>query len=214
MALTNPQLATYLLEVREVVQLMLGRFDEILSISERWAEAKESQDKQLADWQAGAGFDDDTWRKTMWIRGKYQEKYFNAVEGFLAGWARLSLLLFPIEGQDSLVAFRLERGRRIRETLGVVPDSILADRELRDSWMHFDERLDRAIAEGTFVERHQFLRSSEAGPFTDKTVALLEVDSLVVRYSTRRGQQAAMDLRVLRRALIDVREALKRTTTG
>ena len=135
MPLTDRQLSTYLLEVREVVQLMLGRFAEIRAISDRWASAKESEDEQLAQWEAGSGLDDHAWHTTLWNRGESQAHYFSAVEGFLAGWARLSLLLFPVEGRDSAVAFRLERGRRIREALGVASDSILAERELRDSWI-------------------------------------------------------------------------------
>jgi hypothetical protein len=135
MALTDLQLATYLLEVREVVQLMLGMFAEIRTISDRWTRVKESEDRQLAQWEAGAGLDDDTWHTTLWNRGEFQAQYFAGIEPFLAGWARLSLLLFPIEGKGPAAEFRAERGRRIREALAVMSDSILANRELRDSWM-------------------------------------------------------------------------------
>lgn len=214
MALTDLQLATYLLEVREVVQLMLGRFAEIRAISDRWARAKESEDRQLAQWEAGAGLDDDTWRTTLWNQSEFQAQYFSGIEAFLAGWARLSLLLFPIEGKGPAAEFRVERGRRIREALAVASDSILANRELRDSWMHFDERLDRVFLDGTFGERHRFLRANEAGPFVGNTLALLEVDTLVVRYTDKAGSPAALDLKVLDQALVKVREALKKTIAG
>ena len=70
------------------------------------------------------------------------------------------------------------------------------------------------MIDGTFGERHRFLRSSEAQPFIGNTIALLEVDSLVVRYNTRTGQPAALDLKVLEQALVAVRAALKRTIAG
>jgi hypothetical protein len=214
MTLSDRQLATYLLEVREVVQLMLGRFGEIREISDRWVRAKDSEDGQLAVLDAGGDLDNDTWRTTLWNRGEFQAQYFAAVEAFLAGWARLSLLLFPVEGRGPLATFRAERGRRIREALGVAPDSVLSDRELRNSWMHFDERLDRAMLDGTFGERHRFLRAVEAPPFFGNTIALLEVDSMIVRYTSRSGQPAPLDLGILENALVDLRAALKHTIAG
>jgi hypothetical protein len=170
MPLTHVQLTTYLLEVREIVQLMLGRFAEIRELSDRWVKAKDSEDRQLEEWQTGLGLDDEQWGSTIESRGTFQAQYFSAVEAFLAGWARLSLLIFPLDGKGRDAGFRSERGIAIRTALVVGPTSALADRDLRDSWMHFDERLDRAFVTGTFRERHRFVRSTEAADFIGSTV--------------------------------------------
>ena len=102
----------------------------------------------------------------------------------------------------------------IRAALAVAPRSILADRELRDSWMHFDERLDRAFLTETFRERHRFVRSSKAAALIASTVTLLEVDTLVVHYTNRAGAPASLDLSLLEQALVQIREALRKTIAG
>lgn len=214
MPLTDPQVATYLLEVREVVELMLGRFTEIEAISGHWERAKSSEERQLEEWRTGGTFNDDSWREVMSTRARSQAQYFLALEGYLAAWARLSLLLFPISGTGTLAQFRDERGHRLRTELGISSTSILADRELRDSWMHFDERLDAAIFDGTFRERHYFVRGTEAARLAPGAIALLEMDTLLVHYRTRNGASAAMDLRNLDRAVAEVREALRGTIAG
>jgi hypothetical protein len=214
MPLTDRQLTTYLLEVREVVELMLVRFSEIATISGHWVRAKSSEEQQLADWEAGVTFDDDTWREVMSTRARSQAEYFLALEGYLAAWARLSLLLFPLAGKGKLAQFRDERGQRLRTELGISSTSILVDRELRDSWMHFDERLDAAILDGTFRERHYFVRATEAAPLVPGAIALLEMDTLHVHYRTRDGVSDALDLRDLDGAVRQVREALRRTIAG
>jgi hypothetical protein len=214
MSLTDRQLTTYLLEVREVVELMMVRFSEIETISGRWADAKSSEEQQLAAHEADGRFDDDAWSEVMSTRARSQAEYFLALEGYLAAWARLSLLLFPVTGKDSLAQFRDNRGRRLREALDILPGSVLADRELRDSWMHFDERLDAAISDGTFRERHYFVRATEAAELVAGAIALLEMDTLLVHYRTRCGTSAVLNLRVLDEAVRDLRQALRRTTAG
>jgi hypothetical protein len=193
---------------------MLNRFSEIEAISGRWAKAKSSEEQQLADWESGGQLVDETWRDVMSTRARSQAEYFVALEGYLAAWARLSLLLFPVAGKDSLAQFRDERGQCLRGKLGIAPTSILADRELRDSWMHFDERLDGAILDGTFRERHYFVRATEAAPLVAGAIALLEMDTLLVHYRTRNGKSGALDLRGLDGAVRQVREALRSTIAG
>lgn len=214
MALTERQLAPYLLETREIVELMLGRFAEIRELSKRWVGLKDSEDDQLGRFEAGERLDDDTWRETLWARGDFQAKYFSALEAFLAGWARLSLLLFPVGGKDQDAEFRENRGSALRDALRVDGGSVLEDRGPRDAWMHFDERLDRAIVAGTFSERHRFLRSNEAKEFVASTLVLLEVDALIVHYPDRSGARALLKLADLEKELITVRKALRETIAG
>lgn len=214
MALSRPQLATYLFEVREVTQIILNRLSEIRDISGYWSNTRHSVNAQLAT--SGEAFDDDSFRRTLLAQERLQAQFFGALEAFLAGWARLSLLLFPLEGgsKEAAAGFRRDRGRALQETLGIPPDSLLADRELRDSWMHFDERLDRAFMDGTFGERHRFVQSHEAKAFVNNTVVLMEVDSLLVHYSTQAGDRRALNLNEFETALVKLREALRGTDAG
>lgn len=69
-------------------------------------------------------------RASMWM----------AISGLLSAWARASLILFPTRGSR-------ERGRVLRELIGVSDDDEFRHRALRDDWVHFDERLDDALAE-------------------------------------------------------------------
>ena len=65
---------------------------------------------------------------------------WTAISGLLSAWARASLILFPTRGSK-------ERGRVLRELIGVDADDEFRHRDLRDDWVHFDERLDEALAE-------------------------------------------------------------------
>ena len=63
-----------------------------------------------------------------------------AIEGFLAAYARASLLLFP-----SRQGYARRRGGALREFLSIADDHRIADRRLRNDWLHYDERLDQLI---------------------------------------------------------------------
>ena len=214
MTLERIQLWTYLLEVREVSEVVLWRLSEVRDASDRWVRVKDSEDAELQSYDIGAGLDEAVFQSALRERQQLQFQYFAALEAFLAGWARLSLLLFPLEGKGPDAASRAARGRAIRDELGIAASTILADRELRDAWMHFDERLDRALFGGTFGERYRFVRSTKANQLIQSTIILLEVDSLVVHYTTRSGSRASMDLNRLEQAVSEVRESLKGTVAG
>jgi hypothetical protein len=70
-----------------------------------------------------------------------QVAVFDRLEQFLAAFARLSLLIFPV----SKSRFAKERAETMQLCLGVDESSPIADRDLRDHWMHHDERLDFAV---------------------------------------------------------------------
>jgi hypothetical protein len=80
--------------------------------------------------------------------------------------------------------------------------------------MHFDERPDSAMVDGTFTGRRYFVRSTEAAPLVAGAIALLEMDTLVVHYRTRDGRVAALKLRDLHGEVCQVREAHRSTLAG
>ncbi len=130
-----------------------------------------------------------------------QTRIFDHLEAFLAAWARLSLLLFPVK----TAGFSAERGKTLQQILDLRENSVFADRELRNSWMHFDERLDDAVERQTGANRQRFIRSSE---LTDKlqrtTLRIIEIDTLVIHYHDKAGQPRCANLTELRTALQDL----------
>lgn len=59
----------------------------------------------------------------------------------------------PAGKKNKQQALRMARGRKLREHFGLTDESPLADRELRNAWEHFDEKLDT------------YLLSNDAGYF-------------------------------------------------
>jgi hypothetical protein len=71
-------------------------------------------------------------------------RLIGAIEAFLAGYARASLILYPVRKADQ------PRGRHLRMVLGIRDLAAgvgLDDRKLRDGWMHLDEDIGRLGAE-------------------------------------------------------------------
>jgi hypothetical protein len=68
---------------------------------------------------------------------------FYHVQAFLVSSANVSKILFPgaIRGTQSFKDSCHRRAEELRTLLGVEGDSVLKDRELRDHFEHFDERL-------------------------------------------------------------------------
>jgi hypothetical protein len=73
-----------------------------------------------------------------------EQEMEEAIEGILSGFARISLFLFPSPSAGPLGS---ERGERLRQVLAVAADHPLANRELRNHWMHLDERFDQRLLE-------------------------------------------------------------------
>jgi hypothetical protein len=124
------------------------------------------------------------------------------------------LLLFPLAGNEKTSEFRKSRGEGLRKVLGVGNDSPLADRELRDSWMHFDERLDAAVSSGKFGNRHGFVRSERVEDYVDNTLRLVEVDRLVVHFRSREGKAQAVNILGARDELLAIGAAAGKALTG
>src|SRR4051794_25987250 len=78
---------------------------------------------------------------------------FKALDDFLHHAARASLYLWPAERnkppkkEKALAEYRArqQRGKHLREHLGLAEDDPLRQRELRDNLQHLDERIDEWI---------------------------------------------------------------------
>jgi hypothetical protein len=200
-ALTRVQRGTYLLEALDLVSELLGILSEMKRTSAAWQDHGDSLDVELPD-QANPDRD----RFAALIRAKLTEhrEYFASLEAFLGGWARLSLLFFPSHGDISGAKFRAERAEELKRYVGVGDESALADRELRNAWMHFDERLDAAMLDGSFRERQRFVSSSRSAQHVGSTLRLMEMDTLVVYYRDHKGGTRRISLRDLEPELRDL----------
>ncbi|MFL5579167.1 MAG: hypothetical protein ACJ8AO_02255, partial [Gemmatimonadaceae bacterium] len=129
-----------------------------------------------------------------------QGAMFEALEAFLAAWARVSLLLFPTHGDKA-------RGKALRDVLALTQLAVLNDRELRDAWMHFDERLDAAVKAGPSFNRHKWTRSITAEIASVRTLRLFDVDTLTIHFRDRAGASRLADLRAYDAALSAIEAA-------
>jgi len=80
---------------------------------------------------------------------------FERLQNILHQAGCVSRYFFPV-GQK-VKPLHAERGARLREAFLVAADNPLADRDLRNAFEHFDERLDRYIADhqvGQFIPDH------------------------------------------------------------
>lgn len=124
---------------------------------------------------------------------------FAGLEAFLASWARLSLLFFPADRSP----FAGERGKCLVSLFDVGQNSPLQDRRLRDSWMHFDERLDAMIKHTGIWHRHRFLESTELRD-DDPTLRVVEIDTLHAHYRDRELKRQTVHLPSLRAVIHDL----------
>lgn len=70
-----------------------------------------------------------------------------AVQEAIGHIAALSRYFWPSPAgkKNKQHALRMARGEKLREHLGLTDESPLADRELRNAWEHFDEKLDTYV---------------------------------------------------------------------
>lgn len=138
-----------------------------------------------------------------------QSRLFDALEAFLAAWARISLILFPVLRPDGTPTSRAARGSSLRQHLAITESSPLAVREFRDSWMHFDERLDAALEADHGAQRQRFLLSSEATDEVRRSVLrLVEVDARAFSWHDRKGKVSRTELTGLEKCLVELETAV------
>lgn len=191
-------LQPYVFEVADLAASLLRSFAWLESLSRSWRETSAVADEQVA---MAPDHDAVLLKEVLDNLRADQGTLFERVEAFLAAWARLSLLFFPTGGNGEAGKFKRIRGASLRKRFAVSGESIFRDRDLRDAWMHFDERLDAEIRLGRFGDRQRFVEAARADPYAENTVRLLEVDTLVIHYRTRVGEPKATDLRALSKSV-------------
>ncbi len=195
------QTVQYLFEIRDELLAALWHFEQLEGAATRWLELDDAWRAADEEEEAEAASVHESIRQQAFI--------FDALEAFLSAWARVSLLIFPVIGRGPLAGWREERAATLQKLLMVVDLQIIEDRDLRDAWMHFDERLDDMVREGKIPLRQRFARSDEVTDQGRKaTLRLIEVDTLRVHYRDRDGSQCTADLRALHAALVTLRERL------
>lgn len=80
-------------------------------------------------------------------QGADASSLIGAVQEAIGHIAALSRYFWPSPAgkKNKQHALRMARGKKLREHLGLTDDSPLADRELRNAWEHFDEKLDTYV---------------------------------------------------------------------
>ncbi len=188
--LSKNQLATYGVELRNTVDAALHRLSQLnglasewLAVTDAWKLAPHDEGPSLAPW------------------GRLQADTFERIDGFMAAFVRVSLLVFP-EGN---AGFSAERGSAIRAATGLSDDSVLNDPEFRDSWLHHDERFDYAVEHDL---GHAGQRFTVAVDVSDKMKAsylrIVEMDTRVVHYRDGSGGYRQASILAIGDALKDL----------
>jgi hypothetical protein len=200
------QIVPYLYEIRETTDSALYQLEHFERTAEEWLTLRRSLEGHLK--KNRRQFDQVAYNSDLNESASRQTHIFDSLEAFLAAWARLSLLIFPLRGHDDLAAFRVERASVLQWCLGLDDSHVLNNRALRDAWMHFDERLDRAVANGHYGNRQRFVHSSEAYRSIENTLRLVEIDTMVIHFRDRDGLSQTADLKAFKAGLFNLKGAL------
>lgn len=184
--LTESALQQYLSEIELLADSFGSRVTDIEEACRRWSDHESCTASQLAAQQHT--FSAAVLDRGLHGKGCEQSQVFHALDGLLACWARLSLLLFPVQKEITDAArWRGLRGRTLRELLAVPFDSLLSNRDVRDAWMHFDERLDQAVQQGRLGNRQTMCSSVSAAAAMDYSVRVIDMERLTLYYRKRDG---------------------------
>jgi hypothetical protein len=185
--LDRNQSIPYELELRDTIDACLYRLDQL-----------EAAAKECLDLDTKLQSDPELDPEVLRSKGQSQTRIFDHLDAFLAAYARVSLLIFPVGGDP----FTKKRGATMQHCLNLNPNSPLDDRALRDSWMHHDERLDKNVAANQQAGGQLFKRSAEVTAANKKGfLRIIEIDTLLVHYHDRNGTSQVADLRQLRATL-------------
>jgi hypothetical protein len=189
--LTSLTIQPYLAEIGWLTGAALYEFDRLEMAAAAWLRLD-------AEWRRANHHEQDAPEGAGVAQGDNQIEMFTAIEAFVATWSRLSYFLWPASRPKE---FATKRAALLREVLAL-PTERLKDRDLRDAWMHFDERLDLEIEAERRPNRQRFTRSEEAK--SDRaSIRLIEVDTLRVRFR-KHGKYVWADLHECRDALLEV----------
>ena len=209
--LTYVEVGLYLNELRESVDGALFHYSKLEAFAADWLRTHQAAIAAAREWRPTASTR-QTYTENLGASGKIQAHTFDGLESFLAAFARVSLLIFPQRKRkgenEEEWAFRRKRGATLRKLLRLTRSSPLANRTLRDSWMHFDERLDRVVREGKATNRQKFTTSSEASAHIEHTPRVVAMDTLTLYLHDQTGKPQRVELSELKTALLAVESAL------
>lgn len=162
------QLGIYLKELRHVTGVAASHLLAAHEAGRAW--------RRMSDLEQAREADGEPERMAPSVKRRIlEEKLYYSAEAMLAAYARASLLLFPgaalarrtrvdrhaaADRRDK----RVLRGADLRKLLEIDEHHAISRRELRDSWMHADERIDELIANHTIVELQGYFRDGVLGP--------------------------------------------------
>ena len=129
-ALTTEQARHYLFEIIRESEIVVDCYRRFQAAAEKWLESYHAAKKT---------------GRLLWQGTLAERDMLAAIEGILSGYARISLFFFPERMSGD---FGKRRGEMLCTQVGIDGKHPLANRELRNHWMHLDERLDREIRNG------------------------------------------------------------------
>lgn len=180
----------YQLELRDTLDAAMYYFGELEKVA---AQALAAQDQSAAAQRLT--------QELLNRQGHAQRLVFDHLDAFHGAFARVSLLIFPA----SKTPFAELRGTTMQTCLSLDQTSILADRELRGSWMHHDERIDWAVQNKVGRSGQVFSRSTDnPAAKLNAFLRVIELDTLVVHYRDRSGTPKRANVRQLAAALTEV----------
>lgn len=198
----------FLSEARELVGALMYLVEDLEQSSSAWIEHDKAATAQVkADHQES--FSREAFEDALRGTGRQQTAIFSALESLWAAWARLSLLFHPIGTKGSEAEWRQERGRLLRAIAGIPDDTLLSRRSFRDAWMHFDERMDQAYAGAWLGNRQEFVRTSGAEAATERTVRVIDVETLTFHYRTQSGQKESVSIAEIKACLSGLMRAME-----
>ena len=196
----------YVSEVRELIDSILFRIERLEAARVEWL-----KHSAIANTEARvppAEFSHDTFAQALNAAAGQHTVMFDEFEALFAAWARLSLLFYPIPSKGEEGTWRGERGVALRRLLELPEESLLANREFRDAWMHFDERLDKAYQEGWLGNRQQFVRSSGVDGAKEHSVRVIDIEGLAFHYRAKNGAKQTVGLAKMKELLISMNQSL------
>lgn len=126
------------------------------------------------------------------------QRLMDSVDGFdkIAVWSGIQSILIS-SGNISKILWPArkkykERGKQLRELLEIAPDSVLESRKFRDTFEHYDERLD------------DFIKGRESITYTD--LAMNPSLSPSIQESCHRGYNTYNNTLVIHGEILDLNE--------
>lgn len=196
----------YLIELREIIETALYEYTKLEEAARCWCEIEQQLTEQARS--RSSDFDEDEFAAKLDNSPTQQSHIFDALAVFMAAWSRASLIIYPLGGDDDLAEFRRGRGAELQRLLALPEMSAINNGALRDAWMHYDQRLDRAVRDGYWRTRQRFVRSSEAAVLKAGALRLVEADTLVVHFRNARGAECSARLPEIAAALEDLEERI------